>query len=182
MKAIRFALAGLVIASAAALAWLFVWRPLACHRLAGEIVGPSYEAYDTRGPVERAVAQAHLERIQACLAFGCRDTRMMFIEAINYRTLGRNEIALRIYRESLLLDQRPETFANIADTQLALGDRKGAYENFLRAALFFPAYMMLIDDPLLRQQVRDEVIRRQPGQRWMIERIESGRFFRKWGN
>jgi tetratricopeptide (TPR) repeat protein len=99
---------------------------------------------------------------------------MVFLAAINYRTLGRDEVALRLYRDSLELDRRPETFANIGDTMLALGDRRGAYENYLKAALFFPAYLYLIDDIPLRLQVREEVLRRQPEQEWTIRRLESG--------
>ena len=65
---------------------------------------------------------------------------------------------------------------NLADTQLAMGDRASAYQNFLKAALFHPSYLTPIEDGVIRERVRAEVLRQQPEQAEVIHRIEAGRF------
>ncbi len=175
MRVVRVAAAGAVTAMALWAAWQFAVRPMICHRLKGELVNAAYRSFELR-PADSAQARAIVDRLQPCFSPGCRDVRLIFIAAISWRALGRNEVALRLYNEALRYDRRPEIFVNIADTQLAMGDRTNAYENFLKAALFHPAYLMLIEDGVLRERVRAEVLRRQPEQAATIDRIEAGRF------
>jgi tetratricopeptide (TPR) repeat protein len=179
MKALRFAAAAAVAGLAAWLLVVVVWRPFRCHRLKSELEQASYRAYEAKTEASRAFARRSIERLTPCLAAVCRDTKVLFLLAINHRTLGEPEVALRYYEQALEIGERPEIFANIADTRLELGEHAAAFEDFVRAASFYPGYLFLIDDPALRRRVRSEVIRRHPGSRMEIQRLESMAL--RWG-
>lgn len=170
----RIAAAGL-IALAAWSAWAFVFVPLWCHRTKGRLLNPSYQANERGGPADRALAARHLEQLEKCLAPGCRDIELLFLLAINHRTMGRPEVALDLYRQALALDRRPEIYANIADTQLALGNREEAFQNYVEAGIFFPGYLQLIDDGEIRTRVRAEIVARRPDLADAVARVQSGR-------
>lgn len=184
MKALRIAAAAAVIAAGAWASATFVFRPIACYRLKGQLYASSYRAFENRDERGRTQARANLEKLEMCLAPGCRNIPLFFLLAINNRTIDRHDAALGWYREALRYDKRPEIYANIGDTELAMGNREEAYQNYLTAALFFPAYLRLIDDPALQARVRDEILERHPGERRAIERVlspEAGRRLRRRG-
>ena len=173
MSAIRIAAATVVIAAGVWASATFVLRPIKCYRLKGQLYASSYSSFENRDEQGRRQARANLEKLESCLAPGCRNIPLFFLLAINNRTVDRPDAALALYREALRYDKRPEIYANIGDTELAMGNLEGAYQNYLTAALFVPAYLRLIDDPQLQARVQDEVLKRHPGQRRAIERVFS---------
>ena len=176
----RRAMSALVIALAVWASWAFVFLPLFCRREQWKRLRSSYAAFDRGGEQARAVARANIERLERCLRPGCREVRLLFIVAINYRTIGRPEIALDLYRQALRYDRRPEILANIADTQLSLGNREEAYANYLEAVLFFPGYLRLVEDGALRARVRDEALRRRPDLEREIRRADLPNARPRW--
>jgi len=57
------------------------------------------------------------------------------------RQLGRNREAIAAYEAALQFDRRPELYLNLGQTQVAIGDSKSALQNFVRACIYFPAYL-----------------------------------------
>jgi tetratricopeptide (TPR) repeat protein len=176
VKVVRYAAVAVVVALAAWSAYAFAYRPLVCHRLKQSMIDQSYAGYTTRSFRDLDQARLNLTLLEPCFTIGCRDLTLMFTAAVNYRTLGRNEVALGLYQEALRYEQRPEIYGNIADTYLALGNREAAYENYLKAVFFHPEHLREIGDGVMRRRVRDEVLRRYPEQKQFIEYIESPRY------
>ena len=176
MKAVRYLGVAAVLAIAAWLAYAFAWRPLQCQKLSQALVDQSYAANVTRSFRDLDQARQNLAQLEPCFALGCRSVHLLFTAAVNYRTIGRPEVALGLYQDSLRYDQRPETYANIADTQLVLGNRDAAYDNYLKACSFHPQHLREISDGVMRRRVRDEILRRYPEQKQFIEYVESPRY------
>lgn len=172
MRLLRYVAVLAVIAVAGGASWQFVVLPFLCHRIKGEVVHDAWAAWE-QNPRDAGRARAILERIEPCFSPGCRDPRLMFIAAICWRTIGRDEVALRLYHEALEEERRPEIHANIADILWTKGDREGAFEHYLQAAIFFPGYLGMIEDDSLRERVKAELFRRQPEQKEMLDRLQS---------
>jgi tetratricopeptide (TPR) repeat protein len=162
MKALRYLAVALIAAGAAWSIHAFCWRPLECNRLVQALNDPSYVLAEERSFRDIDQARRNLEQLQPCFAAPCRNVPLLFLAAVNYRTTGRNEVALSLYQEALRYDRRPEIYANIADTYAVLGNREAAYENYLTAAMFHVQWIRAIDDGELRVRVREAVLARYP--------------------
>jgi tetratricopeptide (TPR) repeat protein len=175
VKALRFLGVGVIAALAAWAIYALAWRPLQCNALVQALSDSSYAGYETRNFTDLDAARRNLDTIQPCMTAGCRSVGILFLAAVNYRTIGRNEVALGLYQQALRYDRRPEIYTNIGDTYFTLGDREKAYDNYLTAALFHPEWLRFIDDGAMRVRVRDAVLEKYPEQRQFIEWLDRVR-------
>lgn len=152
----------LIAALAVWASYAFVALPLWCHHMKIRLKASSQRAYRMRGPAGRMQARANIERLERCLAPGCRDIRLYLLLAFNYRTVGRSEVALDLYDHALRHGRRADIYGSIGDTYLVLGNRRQAFEAYLQSALFSPVFLGFIGEPEMRAAVAAEVVRRHP--------------------
>jgi tetratricopeptide (TPR) repeat protein len=95
------------------------------------------------------------------------------IVAANYRVLGRNDEAIRFYREALRLDPRPELYVNLGAAELAVGDRNTARNDALSGALFSPFSVRFIEDGQLREEVVQQLITLRPENEKYIREVAA---------
>lgn len=149
----------LAVVGGAFAVYFFCVLPYRCNRIVSvQAAATQYALVNAGSPEGKIAARRNLAALWPCTAPTCRDVGTDMLVAANYRVLGQPAEAIRLYRHALSLDHRPEIYLNLAEAELAVGDRTAAHENFLRAALFNPWTLRSIDDGLLRQQIVQQLV------------------------
>jgi tetratricopeptide (TPR) repeat protein len=142
---------------------VFCFLPYRCNRIKNAYILPTEDAYNHMGTPEGSLtAQRNLGVLLQCMRPFCRDVSLEMIAAANYRVLGRYDESIRLYREALQLDRRPELYANLASAEAAAGDRVAARKDLLQAGLFSPWSITSVEDGQLRQEVVQQLIALRP--------------------
>lgn len=163
MSAFRKLAAIAVVACSGVVFYFFCVVPYRCNRLKKAAVAPTQFAYDRiRTPEGSIQARRNLAALEQCMGPACRDVTSDMLAAANYSVLGRSDEAIRLYRDALRLDERPEIYMNLAAAEVAAGDRKTARSDLLRAVLFTPWAIKSIDDGLLREEVLQQLVALRP--------------------
>ena len=157
----RLAATVVIIGSMVAL-YDFCVEPFHCNRLKKAVAVSTSTAVNRIGSAEGGIAaQRNLELLKQCREVG-GDLSLLMMTAANERVLGHNGEAIRLYREALRLDQRPEIYYNIAETEVTMGARDQAFDNLLRGSLFNPWMIREIDDGQLRAAVVQRMLQLRP--------------------
>jgi len=163
MNAFRRLTAIAVVAAGACAFYFFCVLPYRCNRIKNaHILSTEYAYFHAGTPKGSVRAQRNLEELLECMRPTCRDVSLDMIAAANDRVLGRYDEAIRLYRDALRLDRRPEIYVNLAAAEAAAGDRVSAREDLLRAALFSPWVVRSVEDGQLRQEVVQQLIALRP--------------------
>lgn len=163
MTAARRLIAVAVVAAGVYAFYAVCFLPYRCNRIKNAYIRPTEDAYDRMGTPEGSLrAQRNLSVLLQCMKPFCRGVSLDMIAAANYRVLGRFDDSIRLYRDALLLDRRPELFANLAATEAAAGYREAARNDLLQAGLFSPWAIRSIEDGQLRQDVIQQLIALRP--------------------
>jgi tetratricopeptide (TPR) repeat protein len=173
VTAARSAFALLAVAAGAVALYAFCVLPYRCNIIKNVQTAAIAGTFDRGGTAAPIAARSSLAALQRCTFPTCRDVATDMLIAATYRILGRHEEAIRTYRHALTLDRRPEIYANLAREELATGNRNGAREHYLRAALFNPWMIRDIEDGLMRQEVRDRLIALWPEDAEYIRDIDT---------
>jgi len=169
----RLAAIALVACSGVAF-YFFCVLPYRCNRIKKAAVAATTFAYEHAGtPEGSAQAQRNLSALRQCMTPICRDVTIDMIAAANYSVLARYDDAIRLYREALRLDERPEIYMNLAAAEVAAGDRNAARNDLLRAVLFSPWAIKSIDDGLLRQEVIQQLMALRPENAAYIDYVNN---------
>jgi tetratricopeptide (TPR) repeat protein len=160
---VRQLIAAAVFAAGAYAFYVFCMRPYRCSQIKHARLGLTESAYNDGGTPEASLqAQRNLTALLPCMQIGCRDVSLYMMAAANYRVIGRYDEAIRLYREALRLDRRPELYVNLGAAEAAAGDRVTARNHMLRAALFTPWAVQGIEDGELRQDVVRQLLVLRP--------------------
>ena len=152
----------------------FCILPYRCNAVKAVTMSSTNNAFPHIGsPRAGEIARRNLNALEPCRRLFCRDLSTEMIAAANYRILGRNDEALRLYRNSLKRDQRPEIYYNIANTEVALGAREAALNDFVRACIFNPFMIHEIDDGQLHEQTIARLIQMRPEDAEFIRMIAA---------
>jgi tetratricopeptide (TPR) repeat protein len=148
MTALRWLLALLVVAaSVAAIARLVVPR-IACNREKGRIQADAIAFGNMGDDYERTVrARRNVEVCRRCLDRIPSDYEMWFLLAVNQRVLQQRDEALQSFRQALSLNERPETYAEIAVLELERGNVDLARELLVRATRFNLTFSEYVSPP-----------------------------------
>src|SRR5689334_5023170 len=94
-------------------------------------------AQESASPDRRiAVARNAIPRLQRCIESDPSDYETLFLLGVARREAEQQEAALRTFEAALALNERPETYTNIALLQLEMGRGEEARRNFLHAVYF----------------------------------------------
>lgn len=163
MTAARRLIALAVFATGVYAFHVFCFLPYRCNRVKNAYILPTEDAYNHMGTPEGSLtAQRNLGVLLQCMRPFCRDVSLEMITAANYRVLGRYDESIRLYREALQLDRRPELYANLASAEASAGDREAARKDLLQAGLFSPLALRSVEDGLLREEVMAQLIALRP--------------------
>jgi tetratricopeptide (TPR) repeat protein len=174
MNVARRLIALVLVASGAYAFYLFCYLPYRCNLIKKSTTLSTEDAYAHIGTPEGSIkARRNLSALRTCLNLGCRDVSSEMIAAANYRVLGRNDEAIRLYREALRLDPRPELYVNLGAAELAAGDRDAARDDALSGALFSPFSVRFIEDGQLRQEVVERLITLRPENEKYIREVAA---------
>ena len=174
MTAARRLIAVAVVAAGVYAFYAVCFLPYRCNRIKIAYIRPTEDAYDRIGTPEGGLkAQRNLRVLLQCMKPFCRDVSLDMIAAANYRVLGRFDDSIRLYRDALLLDRRPELFANLASAEVAAGDRESARKDLLQAGLFSPWAVRSMEDGQLRQDVVRQLIALRPENENYIRYVDT---------
>ncbi len=112
-----------------------------------------------KNPGAQAFLRDNVSRTEAYRKYVPDDASLNIALATTYNLFGRYPEAVRVYDEAFKYDQRPEMYFNRAGIRLRMGDREGAYEDFLIAVRFNPALGTRIRDTAIRTRVLTEMTR-----------------------
>ncbi|HSY52585.1 MAG TPA: hypothetical protein VLC46_27545 [Thermoanaerobaculia bacterium] len=174
MTSVRRLIAIAVVAAGACAFYFFCVLPYGCNRIKNAHIRSTEFAYAHAGTPEGSLqAKRNLAELQECMRPTCRDVSAYMIAAANDRVLGRYAEAIRLYRDALQLDHRPELYVNLAAAEAAAGDREAAREDSLRASLFSPWAVRSIEDGQLRQEVVQRLIALRPENEAYIRYVDT---------
>ena len=160
MKAIKTFVVLLLAAASAAMIVRVAIPRLNCNLAKGRVNRSTPRLWDDGREFERATtARRHVAICRQCIAAFPYDHQWRFLLGTNLRILGEREEALRSLREAIALAERPETYAQIAEVEIELGNVEAARAALLQAATFQVAYASAVDGPL-RQEVEQVVYER----------------------
>lgn len=160
MKWLRALLAVAVVIAAAVSAWRLVIPRYRCNRDKAIVNATTILLESGPADYERTVKARRLaETCRRCLERFFEDYEFHLLLASNQWLMGDFEGAERSYRNSLALNERPETYANLALMQIEMGKTAEARKNLYHASLFHLAACELVTDPL-RTEVRQAVLAR----------------------
>ena len=132
-------------------------RPYLANRTTKALMARTIMAYENReSTAGRAMASANLTRLREAERYAPRDIQTLMLQAGNYRALGQHERAAARYRAALAIEQRPEIYMNLAQTQLELMQFDEGIGSYVKAVRFDPFYVAQIPDG----STRAEVVRR----------------------
>lgn len=158
---------GLVVAAVAMAAgfalYFFCVLPWRCNVVKKARLHATEFAFDhAENPSARMTARRNVDAFIPCLTPLCSDVSLDIQAAANYRVLGEPETAIRLYRDALRRDQRPELYVNLATLELAAGDGAAARLHALRASQFNIGALASIDNGLLRDETARKLIELYP--------------------
>jgi tetratricopeptide (TPR) repeat protein len=160
---VRRLIATAVFAAGMYALYAFCLLPYRCNQIKSERLRLTEDAYSRGGTPEGSLrARRNITALMPCMRPGCRDVSLYMMVAANDRVLGRYDEAIRLYREALRLDHRPELYVNLGAAEAAAGDRIAARNDMVRAGLFSPWIVQAIEDGALRQQVVQQLIVLRP--------------------
>ena len=170
---VRRLIAIAVVAACVYAFYVFCVLPYRCNRIKNARIRSTEYAYAHAGTRAGSLqARRNLEALLECMRSTCQDVSLDMIAAANDRVLGQYDDAIRLYRDALRLDRRPELFVNLAAAEAAAGDRGAAREDLVRATLFSPWAIQSIEDGQLRQEVVQQLIALRPENESYIRYIE----------
>jgi tetratricopeptide (TPR) repeat protein len=176
VSALRAAAALLVAAAAGLALYFFCVLPYRCNVVKKARLGVTNFAFANGATAAgRMAARRNLDAFGPCLNDLCRDVSVDMLAAANYRVVNRPDEAIRLYRDALRRDTRPEIYVNLAAAELMLGDRRAARDHALRATLFNTGMIAEVDDGLLRAETAAALIRLHP------EKADLIRYFQNFG-
>jgi tetratricopeptide (TPR) repeat protein len=152
----------IALAALAALDLLVVvpWR---CDVLARGVSESTERAKLLRGSERsRAAATNNISLLGECAELCRTDVNMAMLLASNFRLLNHNSVAAALLEEALHYEHRPELYFELGNTQLELGLRDEALENFVRAGNFVgTSDFKEIADPEIRERAYAAVSRHE---------------------
>lgn len=182
MKFLRTLAALLVVVASGAATWHLVIPRLRCNR--DKAIVDSWTGQLARqGADSRAIAKARelAEMCRRCLELFPNDYELELLLGSNESFVGDYERAEETFRRSIALNERPETYAYLALTQLDEGKVDQARKNLYLGALFNLTVVELISDPL-QSEIAQAVTERHkrlgstdPLKRKRIRRSEANR-------
>jgi tetratricopeptide (TPR) repeat protein len=174
MRSLRRVVALVVVSACIFAFYVFCVMPYRCNRLKNAYIPSTGQAYERIGtPEARIAARRNIASLQECMTPSCRDVSLDMLVAANYRIVGRYQDAIALYRDALRFDRRPEIYLNLAATEIAVGNRPGAREVMVPAAMFNPWIISGIEDGQLRKDVVTELISRRPENADYIRYIDA---------
>lgn len=149
----------LAAASTAPIARVAIPR-LECNLAKGRINRELRRMASTGDEFQRAAAaRRNVAICRRCMANFPQDHHWPFLLGGNLRILNERDDAMRSFERSLALAERPETYAQIAEVQIELGNIEAARAALLQAVTFQLAYAESVDVPL-RTEVENAVYER----------------------
>jgi len=174
MSLVRRIVAVVVVALGACAFYLFCVLPYRCNVVKKTQLLSTQYAFDRAGTTVGTIrARQNVDALLRCADVICGDVSLDMLLAANYRVLRQYDQAIAHYRDALGRDPRPEIYVNLAEVEIAIGDRNAARADLVRAALFNAWMISRIDDGLLRQEVVREVIALHPEHAAYIREIDS---------
>jgi tetratricopeptide (TPR) repeat protein len=147
----------IVIVAAVLVLWgsqRFVYEPHACNRMVTDLTRRTSLAYDTGRDFTRIDrARRNLQELGALRERCPTDVRGYMLIGANEEILGRHDDAIRSYRQSLAIEQRPEIHAAIGDALIQTGRVDEAVESYFTAVRFNPGVMQNIQSELVAERV-----------------------------
>lgn len=135
------------LAAAAALALVFQTERAFDRLVASKslrVVEVMSERMARTGQAPRELVSGHFRILDNAHRRDPSEVGVLVARGGQYALLGRTEAAVRVYREALALEPRPETWLNLGKVLVAAGREEEAREAFEKAVLI---------DPRLRRQV-----------------------------
>lgn len=161
MKAVRWLLALLLIAASIAVIERRVLPRLQCNRDKARIQAEAKEFENTGDEYLRTTrARRNIEACRRCVERVPAEYEMWFLLGVNQRVLQQHDEALRSFRQALALNERPETYAEIAVLELERGNVAEARALLVKASMFNMTFSEYVSDPL-RREIYAEVTRKQ---------------------
>lgn len=160
MRVIRATLALLLVGSCVAAASRLVIPRLRCNLDKAQVNATTEITNGSADTYERTVrARRNAEVCRRCLALFPNDYEFHMLLGTNEYLLGEYARSEASFLRSLDLNERPETYAYLAVTQLERGKYTEARKNLVRASMFNMRFVDLVSYPL-RDEVYDEVMQR----------------------
>lgn len=149
MRALRAALAGIVIVAALAGVARFPWARFQCNREKRAAEGLLARLDTIVSDFQRQdAARRAAERMERCVARTPGDWQVHFLLATLQAGAGRSAAALQTYRNSLALEERPETYHAISLIHFENGEMDEALANAEKAVVFSAAFADQYAEPL----------------------------------
>jgi hypothetical protein len=160
LRSLGAALIGLVTVLALHRLVVIPWH---CNVVAGRVSASTDLAVPAAGTDRaRAAATSNLARLGECVTDCRTDVSLAMLAATNYRLLSRHGIAAAHLEEALRYERRPELYFELGQTQLEIGAREDALQNFSRAGTFAGTHSFAdIADPEIRLRAYAAVGRHQ---------------------
>lgn len=161
MTAVRWLLALMLIAGSVAVIARRILPIVECNREKARIQAEAKEFENTGDEYLRTTrARRNIEACRRCVERVPAEYEMWFLLGVNQRVLQQRDDALQSFRQALALNERPETYAEIALLELERGNVDQARQLLVRAAMFNVMFSEYVSNPL-RREIYREVLRRQ---------------------
>ena len=149
MRALRAALAGIVVAAALLGVVRTQWSRFACNREKRAAEGLLDRLQTIASDFQRQdAARGAAARMERCVAETPGDWQVHFLLATLQAAGDRREAALHSYRNSLAVEERPETYHAISLIHFENGQMDEALANAEKAAIFSAAFADQYAEPL----------------------------------
>jgi len=110
------------------------WR---CNLLERRVSISTEKAWPLRGSHEaREIAERNLSLLGDCPRLCRTNVNLALLEATSFRLLNRDSVAASLLENALRYERRPELYFSLGMTQLDVGSREAALQNFIRAGTF----------------------------------------------
>jgi hypothetical protein len=110
------------------------WR---CNLVERRVSSSTEKAWSLRGsPEAHEAAARNIALLGECPTLCRTNVSLSMMEATNFRLLNRESVAASLLEKALQYERRPELYFDLAMTQLELGSREAALQNFIRAGSF----------------------------------------------
>ncbi len=167
MRALRTLLALLVILASLALIVRGVIPRIECNREKGPM-NRQVRRFARSGDEQRMEqARNNIAICRRCLALYPEDFQFHLLMGANLRILGNYDEALQSFERALVIAERPEVYAQMAEIEIERGRPDTARQYLRNAAMFDLRYAAVVDQPL-RGEIEAEVLARH-------ERLRTGK-------
>lgn len=112
-------------------------------------------------------ARNNIAACRRCLALYPEDFQFHLLMGANLRILGNYDEALQSFERALVIAERPEVYAQMAEIEIERGRPDTARQYLRNAAMFDLRYAAVVDQPL-RGEIEAEVLARH-------ERLRAGK-------